>query len=414
MASDKGSLIVSHSGLRGRPGAGLDGSVVDRLVGGLLALLTERELPHTIAVARDSRPSGEELTAQAMRAAMQSGAEVIDLGTVATPTAKLAARRLGLGGAIIITGSHLGPDWNGLKLVAGPDYWPIDPRRLPPAAADGDPGRGSRTRDRGADELHAASVCQSVDADAIRAAGLRVRLNGSCGEATSLALADLGCTLVEEGADVGLVMDEDGDRLSLIDERSNAIDSEATLPLAAMSLGARRLVKGADTSRIVEVMAERTGWAVAVSSPGELHLLERLSETGADLAGEGNGGVVVPQVGMARDALAAAAAILELLSAGDEPISALAADLPRLVRHRESLPCAAGSAAEALSAMAERVGDAVGDPVEGFTVERPGGGWALVRQSATEPVLRITVESPDERLTDELYDEVRSALASKV
>jgi phosphomannomutase len=411
--AENGRLIVSHSGLRGRPGAGLDGAVVGELAGGLLSLLSERDLPATIAVARDARPSGESLAAQVIEAATRRGADVVDLGTVSTPTAKLAARRRGLGGAVVVTGSHLGPDWNGLKLVAAPDYWPLDPRLLPPAAPTTGGPAGRVSNDHEAAREHAAAVCESVDADAIRRAALRVSLRGGCGQAARLALSRLGCTLVRNGADIGLVMDGDGDRLQLIDERSSPIDAEATFPLAAISLGARRLVKGADTSRIVDLMAERRGWTVRVSPPGELHLLEELTDADAGIAGEGNGGVVIPGVGMARDALATGAIILALIAADGAPLSELAGELPSLARRRANLPCAgAAAAADALTTLAERVGSPVGDPVGGITLERPGGAWALIRQSATEPVLRVTVESPEPSLTEEVFAEIETALSS--
>jgi phosphomannomutase len=223
-----GRLIATHSGLRGRPGAGLDGAVVRQLVGEFLSLLAERGLPRTVGLARDARPSGERLAAQAIEEARRQGADIVDFGVVSTPTAKRAARSSGLGGGIIVTGSHLGPDWNGIKLVAAPDYWPIDTSRLPATSTAPEGPTGALHRDRTADEVHAAAVCDAVDADAIRRANLRVSLSGGCGRAAHLALERLGCSLVEDEADLGLVIDGDGDRLQLVDERSNRLDTEVT------------------------------------------------------------------------------------------------------------------------------------------------------------------------------------------
>jgi phosphomannomutase len=406
-----GRLIATHSGLRGRPGAGLDGAVVRKLVGEFLSLLAERGLPRTVGLARDARPSGERLAAQAIEEARRQGADIVDFGVVSTPTAKRAARSSGLGGGIIVTGSHLGPDWNGIKLVAAPDYWPIDTSRLPATSTAPEGPTGALHRDRTADEVHAAAVCDAVDADAIRRANLRVSLSGGCGRAAHLALERLGCSLVEDEADLGLVIDGDGDRLQLVDERSNRLDTEVTFPLAAISLGAHRLVKGADTSRIAEHLAEERGWSIRLTSPGELHLLEELDDWDADAAGEGNGGVVVPQVGAARDALAAAASIISLVASSGESLSELASELPRLARRRTSLPCSGEETArEALEFLAEQLGMELEDPHVGLMLERPGEGWALVRQSATEPVLRITVESSEQEQADLIFEELRAAL----
>jgi phosphomannomutase len=264
--------------------------------------------------------------------------------------------------------------------------------------------------DRGADGEHAAAVCESVDVDAVRRAKLRVRLGGGCGQAARLVLEQLGCRRVTDDADIGLLFDDDGDRLQLNDERSNRLDPEITLPLVAIALDAKRLVKGADTSRMVEALAEQRGWSVRVTTPGEVHLLEEVAGWNADVAGEGNGGVVVPRVGLARDALAGAATILALVARSRAPISQLAAELPRLARRRASVPIAAAGAGAALVSLAERVGTRLVSLEEGVVLERPGDGWALIRQSATEPVLRITVESPEEGLTEEMFAEVQAAL----
>src|SRR4029079_11529390 len=102
---------------------------------------------------------------------------------------------------MIVTGSHLGPDWNGIKLVAAPDYWPIDPSRLPPPSRVREGPTGALHPDGTADDVHAAAVCEAVDADAIRRANLRVSLSGGCGRAARLALERLGCSLVEDGAE---------------------------------------------------------------------------------------------------------------------------------------------------------------------------------------------------------------------
>jgi phosphomannomutase len=183
----------------------------------------------------------------------------------------------------------------------------------------------------------------------------------------------------------------------------------------ALAREARAVVKGADTSRMVDDVLAARGGSVRTTTPGELHLVEALGAEG-DLAGEGNGGVVVPAVGMARDALAAAAAILELMARTKRPISALAAELPRYFRRRSTVACAGEEDARiALDAVAASVGVSPAvDPEQGVVVEAADGAWGLVRRSATEPVLRITVEAPTEAAADALHAEVRAALPAGV
>jgi phosphomannomutase len=404
--------MATHSGLRGRPGDDLTPEVVARAVGGLLALLAARRLPASLAVARDERPEGRELVAQVIAAAIEGGADVVDLGMVGTPTAKLAARVRSLGGAVVVTGSHLLPELNGLKLVAAPDYAPVDLRTLP-SPPDPSERLGEVRRDDGAPEDHAAAICAAVDAGAIRAAGLRVRCEGGVGATAAAVLERLGCRPGGAHPDVGLRLDADADRLALVDERGRELASDAVLALAIVARGARTVVKGRDTSRVVDALVEARGGAVHVTPPGELHLIAALTETGAEVAGEGNGGVVVPAVGPARDGLAAAAAILELRARARRPLSELAAELPPFAIRRSAVPCESSPRAlGALARLAARFGvPAPADPEEGVLLEGGEGTWGLVRLSATEPVLRLTAEAATAGAADALHAELRATLA---
>jgi phosphomannomutase len=327
---------------------------------------------------------------------------------VSTPGAKLAARRRDLGGAIVVTASHLAGDWNGLKLLAGPDQLPVDVATLPPLSRSSG-ARGRLHVDAGAAAEHAEAVCASVDRQVVAGARFTVSWTGGAGDAPRLALERLGCRVVERGGDAGLRLDPDGDRLALVDERGAEVDPEATLALVALARSARSVVKGADTSTLVDRVV---AGPVHVVTPGELHLAEAVLETGADLAGEGNGGVMVPAIGLARDGLAAAASILELLARSGSPLSALADELPHRAVRRSTLAIEwPEHAARALAAVAARERLAAPDPFAGVRVERPAGAWGLVRQSATEPVLRITAEAPDATDAERLHDDLRATLA---
>lgn len=408
------SLIATHAGLRGRPDAGLTAPVVRNAAGWLVEKIAQRELPATVGVARDERPSGRLLARQVVETVTGRGVDVVDFGVVCTPTAKLAARSSGLGGLVVVTGSHLGAEWNGLKLAAGPDFAPLDAGTMATASSPPAPRARGRLRvDRTASGRHAAAACRVADGASLRAAGLRVRLRGGAGPAARLALRRLGCRPDRAHAEVGLILDGDGDRLVLVDEQAAALDSEATLCLAAIAAGASSVVKGADTSRMIDlVMAERGG-SVHVTQPGELHLLDALAATGADLAGEGNGGVVVPAVGMARDGLAAAVLILGLMARTRQPLSALADDLPRLALRRFTVPCGNEERAHLLlDALAATSGQHVEGTRSGVRLQRSDGTWALARRSATEPVLRVTVEARRADRAAALEAELRARLAA--
>lgn len=410
MPSPQAALLGTHSGLRGRPGAELSGEAIESTVAGLIELLRQRGLPSSLGLARDERPTSESIAADVCRTALDHGVDVLDFGVLTAPGAKLAARSHGLGGAVIVTGSHLDPGLNGLKLVAGPRYGPVDVRQLPKPTEGYASRRGRRWRDEGAAAAHVAAIAASVDVERVRAARLSVDCGGGAGSAASLLLTELGCAPPGEGPDLGLRLDADGDRLQLVDDRGELLDTELTLPMVLIARDARTVIKGADTSRMVDALAEARGGSVRTVPPGEIHLVTALA-AGADLAGEGNGGVIVPEVGLARDGLAAAASILWLLARLEGTLTSALADLPRYERRRSTIPYTEPSKGRAsLEALARRMGVELADPEIGVAVERGAGTWGLARMSATEPVLRVTVESSNHADAESLHAELRAPL----
>ena len=261
----------------------------------------------------------------------------------------------------------------------------------------------------GASEEHAAAVAASVDVEAIRASGVAVGCAGGAGPAAELLLERLECGNGTGRCDVFLHLDADGDRLQLSDERGKALDAELTFPLALLATEPAAVVKGADTSRIVDVLTRARGATLRTVPPGELHLFRALASSGGDLAGEGNGGVIVPRVGLARDGLAAAAAIIALLVRRGASLSALVAELPRFAQRRSAVPCLEPAhARERLQAVGRGLGIEAVDPRVGVQLESRNGAWGLVRLSATEPVLRITAEGRTAPEADALHAELQS------
>lgn len=358
-------------------------------------------------MARDDRLSGVDLAARVVASATGRGADLVDFDVASTPTAKAAARALGLDGAIIVTGSHLAPDWNGLKLIAAPDWMPVDVRELREASSR-PARRGSVKVETGAARLHAAAICAAVDVERIRDARLKVTCSGGAGPVADLLLDELGCR--RDRPEVALRLDPDGDRLQLADERGVPLDTEVLLPFVAQAREARVVVRSTDTSHMIDRLVAEKGGLVHASPPGELHVARAVAALEADLAGEGNGGVILPAAGPYRDGLAAAACVLELLATTGRPLSALAAALPRLFRRRSSVACPDAEIAHArLEAVAASFGRTLGLAHEGVLVER-ATAWGLVRQSATEPVIRVTSEATTEEEAVSVHDELRKAV----
>jgi phosphomannomutase len=383
--------LASHAGLREAPDAPLSPERVELTVGGFAVFLRGRGLPASVGLAQDSRPRSQELAGVASEAALAAGLGVWELGAVSTPAAKLAARERGLGGAIVVTGSHLGPELTGLKLSAAPLFAPVDVRTLPKPDAVG--GHGRLRSAPGAAEEHGRAVAAMVDVASIRAARPAVEITGGSEEEATTLLGLLGC----QAGGLRLELDADGDRL-------DPGDPEWTLPLAAVARRPRLVVRGADTSRMVDGLAA----AVRTVPPGELHLVEALAadRTRPALAGEGNGGLVVPELILARDGLAAAALLIELMARSGRSLEEHADELPRLTRRRLELAGDSDiSPASRLPGASDRGASA------GVMIERGSGLWALVRRSATEPVVRVTVEGPDDASVEALRDEIQASLA---
>jgi len=263
---------------------------------------------------------------------------------------------------------------------------------------------------------HANAVCGSVDAELIRASGLHVAVSGGAGASPDHALEELRCGDGDERPDLELQLDADADRLRLVDEDGTRLDSEVTFPLVMLAHEAWRVVKGADTTSTVDALAREHGGHSRHVPPGELHLVEALLETGDDLAGEGNGGVVVPAVGVARDGLAAGAAVISLVARTGKPLSALAAELPRYACRRSTVPFRnAAAAREALERLARRLGTDPPHSDTGVRIERRDGSWGMARMSATEQVVRITAEaaSDAEAEAEALHAELRDGLVGE-
>lgn len=160
-------------------------------------------------------------------------------------------------------------------------------------------------------------------------------------------------------------------------------------------------MKGADSGSAVDTLVEQ----VHVVPTGELYLARGVLDSGADLAGEGNGGAMIPAVGLARDGLAAGAAVLDLVARTGRPLPELLAAIPLKPIERSVLPVLDPSAALAA------LGNGAVDDHVGVRIER-GEAWALVRASGTEHALRITVEAPTAAEARALHDELLRIVSS--
>jgi phosphomannomutase len=356
----------------------------------------------------------------------------------------------------MITGSHNPVEWNGLKCIGPDGAAPPRPEvdRILQRFGERDfqlarpRDYAAREHDAGGSEAHIEKVLAQVDSEAIRSAGLRVVLdsvNGAGATAGRTLLNALGCkwTLLngephghfargpepvpenlgqlarrtaDEQADVGFAQDPDADRLAIVDEAGRCIGEECTLVLAARRWldlhGGGPVVVNLSTSRMIDDVAGACPGATVHRTPvGEAHVVQGMQRAGATLGGEGNGGVILRPVCLIRDSLSAMALVLDLAAATGRPLSAIVAQLPAyvMVKRRYEIEPGDGSAvARALERVTNRFAGADLNTDDGLRLDLDDG-WAHLRPSNTEPIVRLIAEARSAQRVQELIDEVAGA-----
>jgi len=410
-----------------------------------------------LLVCRDTRPSGPMVRAAVLAGLLAVGCEVIDLGVCPTPSMQLAVSEFGAAGGIAITAGHNPSQWNALKFVRGDGLYfnatqgeelldIYHQGEFPKARWD-----AVKTKVESADAVahHVQVLKGAFDVEAIRARRPRVAVdccNGACVYLIPRWLEELGCevlsvnddpaapfphnpeprretmaqlrAVVKAGrADIGFAHDADGERLGLVTELGEPLDEELTLALAAETRLAQRpggvVVTNVSTSGAVDLIAKRHGGSVVRTPVGQAHISEAMVEHAAVLGGEGSGGVSVPEVHPTHDSAAAIGLILERLARTGERASEMVAGLPRLsmVKHYVKVePNHIYQLLQNFRLAAEREGVAC-DLTDGVKVSL-SEGWAHVRASNTESMIRVIVEAEDDaearRLLDWARDRVRA------
>jgi phosphomannomutase len=354
-----------------------------------------------------------------------------------------------------VTASHNPIEWNALKFI-GPSgmFLDADEGKEMRAFLDGEIPRaswrdlGGVREDAGAVDRHVERILSIpfVNVEAIRAKRFHVALDcvrGAGGTIFPRLLEALGCTVdainletdglfprepepVAEnlgelealvrrsGAVVGLATDPDVDRLSLVSEEGRAIGEDYTLALASTLVLRHRpgaLVTNLSTSRLMDDVAARANVPLVRAPVGEINVARRMQAERATVGGEGNGGVILPDVHLTRDAPVAAALVLQLLAESGKPLSALAAELGRYEIVKEKLPRPAQPLDAVYDALAARFPDAQADRQDGLRLAWPERkSWAHLRPSGTEPIVRIITEAPSRDEAEGLVETLRAAL----
>jgi phosphomannomutase len=448
------TLMVGVSGIRGIVGKDLTEEIVARYATAFGLWAKERKA--LVVVGRDARESGPAFERAVVEGLVSAGCAVVKVGLVPTPTVQLAVEHHAAGGGIAITASHNPIEWNALKFI-GPDGIFLDGAdgiRVQGLVGKDGGGRGRMggeevTTDGGAVARHLDAVLKlpAVDVERIRKRKFTVALDavrGAGGPVMRHLLERLGCevaginletdgrfprapepipenlgglsTLVTRaGAELGIAVDPDVDRLAIVDETGAPIGEDYTLAFAIRAAlggtdGNGVVVCNLSTSLVVEDAARECGADVVRTPVGEVHVARAILRLAAVIGGEGNGGVMYPALHAGRDAPVAAALLLTLLARDGRRVSELVAAAPRYAIVKVKV--ARGPALEPVyAALRRRFADAQVDTQDGLRLAWRDR-WLHVRPSNTEPIIRLIAEAPSGAEAQGLVDEGRRLCAA--
>ena len=434
--------------IRGIVGATLTAQVV-RAIGQALGTLALEAGGTTIAIGRDGRLSGPELSAALAEGIAASGANVIDIGMVPTPVTYFAAYHLGCGSAVMLTGSHNPPDYNGIKMViagstlAGEAIQELR-RRI-------ESGRVAKGAGRIEHREIADAYLERVVGDVKLARPMKIAIdcgNGVTGdiaprlfrqlgcEVTALYseidgrfpnhhpdpsqpknLADLVALLADSDAELGLAFDGDGDRLGVVTKDGKIIYPDRQLMLYAKDVLARNpgatIIYDVKCTRLLKPWIESHGGVPLIWKTGHSFVKAKLKETGAPLAGEMSGHTFFKERWYGfDDALYVGARLLEIVSRERDP-SALLNALPDC----PSTPELNWTLAEGEPhALIEKLQASAPFPnaerilaIDGVRAEY-ADGFGLARASNTTPVIVLRFEADTAQALERIQGEFRSAL----
>ncbi len=433
--------------IRGVVDTALSTDVV-RQIGQALATLYPNS--RRVAVGRDGRLSSPELAAALCEGLMAAGCTAIDIGEVPTPVLYYAAQHLETGAGIMITGSHNPPEYNGIKMVMdGKTLYGDMIQEIYSCIVDGALTTGTGRLEK--IELGQTYV-ERITSDVKLARPLKIAIdcgNGVAGPLATQLFTALGCELttlycdidgnfpnhhpnpsvpanlsdviaavIDNGLDLGLAFDGDGDRVGVIDNHGNVIWPDRQMMLYAIDVLSRNpgaeIIYDVKSSRHLHDVIEQYGGKASIWKTGHSFIKAKMKETGALLAGEMSGHIFFKERWYGfDDGLYAAARLLEILSNDERAVSEIFAALPDAINTPElnvhfDKDGAQHAFIEKFVADANFSDGKVTD-IDGIRVDFPHG-WGLVRASNTTPSLVIRFEADDETELERIKDVFREQI----
>lgn len=452
------TLIKSISGIRGTiggiPGDGLSPMDTVKFVSAYAQWIinNSKSKRNKVIVGRDARISGEMVNHLVIGTLMGMGIDVVDIGMATTPTTEIAVTAEKANGGIILTASHNPKQWNALKLLNhkgeflsaanGAHVLEIAEKEKFTYADVDHLGKVEIKSDYL--DLHIQQIIDLplVDVDAIKLAQFRIvvdAVNSVGGLAIPELLRALGVkdiielycepngvfphnpeplpehlteisTLVKKKkAHLGFVVDPDVDRLAIINEDGTMFGEEYTLVAVAdfvLNENPGNTVSNLSSTRALRDVTQKCGGKYFASAVGEVNVVESMKKNKAVIGGEGNGGVIYPDLHYGRDALVGIALFLTHLARSEKKCSELKAQYPSYFISKNKIELTPQiNVDKILESIKSRFKDFQVNDIDGVKIDFDEG-WVHLRKSNTEPIIRIYAESKDEQSSVELANKI--------
>ena len=435
-------LIRSASGLRGIAEDHFTPELIDQYI---LAFITTQNIKSCV-IGRDGRPSGKQIAQWVIDSLHKKGINVDNCGLATTPTMQIMTENENYDGGIVITASHNPSEYNGLKFLQtdgtflSPDQCEELFKAVDQNVSINPPDSLGVVSDYStANEEHIEKVlaAKCIDADNIRKKKFKVvidAVNGAGSFILPMLCEQLGCEVVtmncngdgnftreaeplaenlneleqkvlSDRADIGFATDPDGDRLSIVSNKGKAIGEEYTLVLAVKNFinsQESMVVTNLSTSMMLDNIADKT----IRTKIGEAHVVKKMNELNIAIGGEGNGGVILKEVHLGRDSLVAISMILNLLSLSGKSISDEISNIPKYLMIKDKIHIDSKIDFDSLENIFDC--DEI-NKLDGIKFSWPNK-WIHIRQSNTEPIIRIFAEASTQDEVDELINTLKNYL----
>lgn len=440
-------IIKSVSGIRGIVGNEFNPATILNFA----AKFGEFTGKKKIIVGRDSRITGIAFKNAVISGLLGVGVDVIDIDLVPTPTLLYNVKKLKAYGGIVITASHNPEEWNALKLVGfsgeflskeeAEKFYSLKKNVVSWNSAK-DYGKLETNKEAVKNHIEGVLSTSRINPELIKRKKFKAALdcvNGGASFAFQEFLKNLNVEIYpvfcdgsgnfrripeprgenlkilaekvkKTGADIGFATDPDGDRISIVSEKGVPINEEYTITLATKAILDKKkgpVVVNLSTTKSVEDIAKRAGVPFYRSPVGEANVVKIMKEKKAVIGGEGNGGVINPEIQYTRDGMGAMALILQYLAEEEKPLSHIVNGLPRYEMIKEAIKMENENKTKE---MLEKIKNANKNKdlnlIDGVRITEDDR-WVHIRMSGTEPILRIIAEAPTKESARELINIIK-------